>query len=177
MSLEGKAEASGFLRGRINYCDLLTISAYGIAVKNGFEGTEAEWLETLKGKTGDKGDAGRGIEKIESASDEFTFTYTDGAVEKVALKVGSVARVSEVTLLAANWAGEGNLYSQVVDIEGVTENSQIDLTPSVEQLVVFHEKDLTFVTENEGGVVTVFAIGQKPANDYEIQVTITEVNV
>ncbi len=29
------------------------ISAYGIAVKHGFVGTEEEWLESLKGKTGD----------------------------------------------------------------------------------------------------------------------------
>jgi hypothetical protein len=71
----------------------------------------------------------------------------------------------------------GNLYSQEVPIAGVTENSQVDLTPSVEQLLVFYEKDLTFVTENEGGRVTVYAIGQKPENDYTIQVTITEVNV
>ena len=53
----------------------------------------------------------------------------------------------------------------------------MDLTPDVEQLAVFYEKDLCFVTENEGGVVTVYAIGQKPANDYTIQVTITEVAV
>ena len=53
----------------------------------------------------------------------------------------------------------------------------MDLTPSVEQLAVFYDKDLTFVTENEDGVVTVYAIGQKPTNDYTIQVTITEVNV
>ena len=41
---------------------------------------------------------------------------------------------------------------------------------------VFYEKDITFVTENDGGVVTVYAIGQKPQNDYTIQVTITEVD-
>jgi hypothetical protein len=87
------------------------------------------------------------------------------------------AAIREVTLLAANWTSSGNLHSQEVSIDGVTENSQVDLTPSVEQLVVFYEKDLTFVTENEGGVVTVYAIGQKPTNDYTIQVTITEVNV
>ncbi len=98
-------------------------------------------------------------------------------IEERIAKLSSPARVSYVTLPAANWAGEGNLYSQVVSIEGVTENSQVDLTPDVEQLVVFYEKDLTFVTENEGGVVTVYAIGQKPENDYTIQITITEVSV
>lgn len=88
---------------------------------------------------------------------------------------GSSARIGEVKLLASKWTGEGHLLSQVVSIEGVTKNSQVDLTPSVEQLAVFYEKDLAFVTENEDGVVTVYAIGQKPQNDYTIQVTITEV--
>ncbi len=88
---------------------------------------------------------------------------------------GSSARIGEVTLLASKWTGSNNLYSQIVSIDGVTANSQVDLTPSVEQLAVFYEKDLCFVTENEDGVVTVYVIGQKPENDYTIQATITEV--
>ena len=87
------------------------------------------------------------------------------------------ALIGEVELLSAKWEGGENLYHQVVTIEGVTENSQVDITPNVEQLVIFYEKDLTFVTENDGGIVTVYAIGQKPENDYTLQVTITEVNV
>lgn len=88
----------------------------------------------------------------------------------------SNARIAEVELLASSWVGTATPYSQVVNIPGVTENSQVDLTPDVEQLSIFYEKDLTFVTENDGGVVTVYAIGQKPTNDYVIQVTITEVS-
>lgn len=87
------------------------------------------------------------------------------------------ARIAYVDLLAANWVGDKSPYSQVVEIDGVTENSQVDLTPSIEQLVIFYEKDLGFVTENEDGIVTVYALGQKPENDYTIQVTITEVDV
>ena len=87
------------------------------------------------------------------------------------------AKIGEVTLRASAWTGENNLYSQIVDIDGVTENSQVDLTPDVQQLAIFYNKDLSFVTENDGGVVTVYAIGQKPVNDYTIQVTITEVVV
>lgn len=93
------------------------------------------------------------------------------------LNQAPIARVAEVELLAANWVGEDSPYSQVVNIEGVTEFSQVDLTPSIEQLVIFYEKDLGFVAENEDGVVTVYAIGQKPENDYVMQVTITEVGV
>jgi len=87
------------------------------------------------------------------------------------------ARIANVDLLSANWVGTASPYSQVVAIDGVTENSQVDLTPSIEQLVILYEKNLGFVTENEGGIVTVYAIGQKPENDYTIQVTITEVDV
>ena len=97
--------------------------------------------------------------------------------EKVVVGTGSNPKISEVTLLASDWVSYGNLHSQVVDIEGVTKNSQVDLTPSVEQLLIFYEKDLTFTTENDNGSVTVYAIGQKPVNDYTIQVTITEVEV
>lgn len=97
--------------------------------------------------------------------------------EKVIINGAVAPKISEVTLLASAWVGENNLYHQIVDIEGVTEYSQVDLTPNVEQLLVFYEKDICFVTENEDGVVTVFVIGQKPTNDYTIQVTITEVAV
>ena len=87
------------------------------------------------------------------------------------------AKIANVNLLAENWIGDASPYSQIVEIDGITENSQVDLTPSIEQLVIFYEKDLGFVTENEDGVVTVYAIGQKPANDYVIQATITEVDI
>lgn len=48
MSLEGTATGKTLV-GSIQKCDMLTISAYGIAVKNGFQGTEEEWLNSLNG--------------------------------------------------------------------------------------------------------------------------------
>ena len=139
MSLSGNTESENVLRGKIAYPDTIHgKSAYEIAVYHGFDGTEEEWLESLKCKHS--------------------------------------ATIGEVTILADKWVGESSPYSQVVAVAGVTPNSQVDLTPSVEQLAVFHHKDLAFVTENEDGVVTVYAIGDKPLNDYTIQVTITEVH-
>ena len=106
------------------------------------------------------------------------YVLTEADKKEIAeLAKAKVAKIGEVTLLASKWGGENNLYSQVVDIEGVTEYSQVDLTPDVQQLAIFYNKDITFVTENEDGVVTVYVIGQKPENDYTIQVTITEVNI
>lgn len=142
MSLKGNTGAKQILRGKINRLETLCLSAYAIAVKNGFYGTEKEWLESLRGGKG-----------------------------------SGVATIGTVSLPAANWVGEGNLHSQVVQVYGTTPNSQVDLTPSVEQLAIFHDKDLALVAENEDGVITVYAIGQKPTNDYMIQVTITEVYV
>jgi hypothetical protein len=80
-------------------------------------------------------------------------------------------------LLSDNWVGETSPYSQVIDVPGATATSKIDLQPSIEQLTIFYEKDLAFVTENYKGVITVYAIGDKPLNDYQIQATITEVSL
>ena len=113
-----------------------------------------------------------------SISDEQVRSAIDAYLKSNPITSGSTATIGTVELFASKWVSRGtNWYSQVVDIAGVTKNSQVDLTPSVEQLVVFYEKELTFVTENENGVVTVYAIGQKPSNDYTVQVTITEVSV
>lgn len=100
-----------------------------------------------------------------------------GSKDETVDDVSSTTRIASIDISSAGWQGTGNLYSQVVTIDGVTEFSKVDINPSVEQLAIFHEKDIAFVTENEDGVVTVYCIGQKPADDYTVQVSITEVNV
>ncbi len=87
----------------------------------------------------------------------------------------AVVKLSSVTLQASAWEGADSLYSQVVSISGVTAYSKVDLLPSVEQLAIFFNKNVSFVTENEDSVVTVYAIGDKPTQDYTMQVQITEV--
>ena len=126
-------------------------------------------LRTYKDSTTVSNDAGAymGLEYVMDAK-----KYIDRFVASPAS-----ARIEYVVLPASKWVGSGSLYSQVVSIDGVTENSRIDLTPSVEQLSIFYEKDITFVTENDGGVVTVYVIGQKPQNDYTIPANIVEVIV
>lgn len=156
MSLTGKAAERKALKGRISKLDIIYSDAYELAVQNGFEGTVEEWLGSL------------------GATDEQVAAAVEAYMEKHQV---SSAFIATISLPASAWEGSGNLYSQVVDVPGATENSQIDLTPSVEQLAIFYDKSLAFVTENEDGVVTVYAIGQKPENDYAIQATITEVNV
>lgn len=190
MSTKGSAESYIELRGSLSMPDMITgKSAYEVALMNGFKGTEAEWVEWLRtgrdGKDGVSGvyvgtgemPEGYNVQIDPSGEAGLSEEDLDYIVGKVLERTISPARIGNVTLVANNWVGESSPYSQVVTVEGVTENSQVDLTPSVEQLSIFHHKDLAFVTENEGGVVTVYAIGQKPENDYTIQVTITEVAV
>lgn len=102
--------------------------------------------------------------------------HIEQGIAALAEFVGAVpARLSEITLAAGAWEGSNNLYYQLVVIEGITEYSKVDLLPSVEQLAIFHNKDVAFVTENEDGMVTVYAIGDRPLQDYTMQVSITEV--
>ena len=70
-----------------------------------------------------------------------------------------------------------NRYIQYVDVHNaiITPNSKIDLQPTPEDLLVFHEKDLTFTAINAGGQVRVCVIGQKPTNTYTFYATVTEV--
>lgn len=264
--LNGNLKAGGSLKGgAVAVFGKDGKSAYEVAVKNGFKGTEAEWLESLVGEKGDPGytpvkgvdyfDGKDGRDGIDGKTPVKGVDYFDGKTGADGTSVthswngttlyvasasgtssanlkgdrgdrgekgdrgdkgdtgnsgvylgsgnmpsdcnvqidpnGSVltieqiiemltvkpSKISTATLLANKWVGTESPYSQVVTVVGATEKSQVDLTPSVEQLAIFHNKDLAFVTENEDGVITVYAIGQKPENDYTIQVTLTEVNV
>jgi hypothetical protein len=165
MSIKGSAESYIELRGSLDKPDAIRgRDAYEEAVAEGFNGTRAEWLASLKGPAPVKG------------VDYFTPEEVQDVIDTVLRRV-MPSKLGYVTLYADKWRGEISPFSQVVEVEGATEHSQVDLTPSVEQLSIFHQKDLAFVTENEDGVVTVFAVGQKPENDYTIQVTITEVEI
>ena len=83
--------------------------------------------------------------------------------------------VATIALLSDAWVGTSSPYSQVVALVGITPTSKVDLQPTAEQLEIFRQKELAFTTVNDNGVVTVYAIGDKPKRDYTIQVTVSEV--
>ncbi len=161
-----------------------TMNQFMATTNGSFEEVDQK-LEEMEGKIGTPGFSPTvNIEQIEGGhrititdiTGTKSFDVMDGYVD-TPTNPNTTPKIGWVTLLATAWVGSDSLYHQVVNIEGVTQNSQVDLTPNVQQLAIFYEKDLAFVTENEGGIVTVYAIGQKPVNDYTIQVTITEVDV
>ena len=88
----------------------------------------------------------------------------------------SLVRTVNINLPASGWIkADDSQHYQVVSVDGITEHSKVDLQPTLEQLTVFYEKDITFVAVNDGGTVYVYCIGQKPANNYTLQATVTEV--
>ena len=84
---------------------------------------------------------------------------------------GSAVKLTAVLLPAANWKGGESPYFQTVEVEGVSVSSKVDLQPGTEKI----QGVTAFTAENEGGTVTVYALGDKPARDYTLQATLTEV--
>ena len=87
----------------------------------------------------------------------------------------SIPKSSVVTLLASNWTGDSNPYSQEIVINGITENSKIDLHPTAIQIVELQNAEITLMLQNDSGVVTAWAIGNKPTSNYTMSVLIQEV--
>lgn len=99
---------------------------------------------------------------------------------EVQKSIGSItnngsSKISTISLPASNWIAITNTYSQVVSVAGVTANSKIDICPTPEQLIELQNAGIALMAVNEDGIVTVYAINNKPSTDYAMQVTITEV--
>ena len=74
-------------------------SAYELAVENGFTGTEAEWLESLKGQSG-TGTAGNSVVSVEKTAtnglvDTYTITFTDGSTTTFTVNNGAEGEKGE----------------------------------------------------------------------------------
>ena len=82
-----------------------------------------------------------------------------------------------VTLKADDWLGGTSPYSQVVPLADVTSMTKVNLQLTEDQLHMLRHRPVGFCAVNEDGVVTVYAVGNKPADDLTFQVTMTEVDV
>lgn len=85
--------------------------------------------------------------------------------------VGGSVVFTTVTLPAANWKNGESPYFQEVTVPYVTKNSMVCIHPSPEQLVVMNT---IFIAKNDGGKVTVYAIGSKPNRDFTFQASVSE---
>lgn len=78
---------------------------------------------------------------------------------------------------STDWTGDVSPYSQIVTVSGTTANSKVDLQPEaivIQQMV--DDGTIALYIINDNGVLTAYAVGEKPTVEMTIQVTITEVN-
>lgn len=78
MSIEGSANVRKVLQGVISGLRSYHTDAYAIAVKNGFEGTEAEWLASLVGPPGPGGDEKGFVMKDRATGSTYKFYVSNG---------------------------------------------------------------------------------------------------
>lgn len=88
---------------------------------------------------------------------------------------GTSSKLTVIHAAVADWKGGTSPYSQVVQVDGISLNSKVDIQMSVEQLARFYNQEIVFTTENKGGVVTLFAVGDKPAADCDFQATVSDI--
>lgn len=109
----------------------------------------------------------------ETAETLATETYV---IEQINTAVqSSLPKTTTVTMFVADWDGDAELWHQTVTVSGITANSKLDLQPTAIQIVNLRNSEITLMLQNDNGVATAWAIGNKPTEDYEMQVLISEV--
>ncbi len=106
-------------------------SAYEIAVDNGFEGTEQEWLASLGGAQGEKGNDGVGVKDIQISYEVgedgntymvFTFTYADNTTNVIKTIIPESASTAEALISALATGKSVVLATDVATTENIVMN-------------------------------------------------------
>ena len=84
-------------------------------------------------------------------------------------------KMTDITLPADGWKNAVSPYSQVVEVNGVSTNSRVDLYFKEDQIEAMAKKNLALVAVNDSGVITVFAYGSKPTEDITLDAVVLEV--
>ncbi len=103
-------------------------SAYEIALTNGFEGTEEEWLESLKGEDGENGEDGYSPKITVSQFDgghRLQIAHTENTLEAVIIKDGEKGDKGE----KGDTGADG--YTPVLGIDYFTESDKAEIVQAV----------------------------------------------
>ena len=90
-------------------------------------------------------------------------------------EAGTAGKAGDITLYSGAWKGGESPFSQAVEINFVSANSLVELQLTAQDLQLLCRKGIALVAENDGGTVTIHAIGGKPDWDLTIQCTTREV--
>ena len=112
-------------------------------------------------------------------TDQFTMDNFNQRIDETNTALQNKAdtiKKASITL-STNWTGDASPYTQTVTISGTTSNSKVDLQPdatAIEQMA--DDGTLALYIANDNGILTAYAIGEKPTAGLTIQATITEVS-
>lgn len=84
-------------------------------------------------------------------------------------------RITTITLTKNGWSGS-NPYSQTVSVSTLTATDRVELCPTAEQILALQNDDVSLLASNDGGVLTLHAIGGKPSTDMTMQILLTAVS-
>lgn len=115
MSLTGKAEGMFEVRGKITALDYLLMTAYGVAVQNGFNGTEKEWLESLEGLSAYEVAVANGFEGTEQ---EWLDSLDGTKVPEQSLITAVAKYFNEHPITEAIPGHDGTTFTPYVDSKG-----------------------------------------------------------
>lgn len=121
-------------------------SAYEVAVKNGYIGTEEEWLNSLIGKQGPTGISVVKVEKTktEGLIDTYTITYSDESTSTFQITNGKTPV-------------KGTDYFDDNDKQEIVDDVVTAATPNFEQKHTSYRKEVTEAIETETEIVLDFS--------------------
>lgn len=144
-------------------------------------GTATQWADSdikpLAGEIVVEIDETNNLHKLKIGDGEHTYSelaYLQAGDEIVTQVIAEIKPRIVTVDLTLNWTGADGKYSQIIELEGITGHSRLDLQPNVDMLAEFKQLGLAFVTENNSGVITVYSVGNMPLKSYKMQATIVE---
>lgn len=149
------------------------LSAYEIAVKNGYIGTEPEWLSSLKGDTGEIGATGpQGIQGEKGDVGEQGPQGIQGEQGPQGEKGDpATAKIIETTLLSTDW----NEKQYILTSDLIKENNYISISfgknISLEQYDCLAKAKIICVTQVDGQII-IKSLGTVPNIDIPIIIVI-----
>lgn len=161
-------------------------SAYEVAVRNGFEGTEAEWLASLHASAGTVNgvgpDASGNITVYAGniqmdAENPKTVKQT---VQEMNTTIGQKATTAfyTATLTAAGWTGSAAPYVQEAVVEGLLGSDSPIVAVSMENATTANYEAITESWTNVStidagnGKITAKCFGEKPAADLTLLIKV-----
>ena len=136
---------------------------------NGERGEKGEKGDT--GETGPKGEKGDRGEKGDTGETGPKGEKGDRGEKGDTGNAGCL--LADISLLAEAW-GKTPPYAQKAAPAGLTAQTMVELRPTAEQLEALRQQGVRSLTAaNEGGVLTVYALGAAPRTDLTLQVSLT----